>query len=49
MGSQAAKMAGDGLSVVEIAAWCGGLDAREVGRLAKLAAPWGAASQARVD
>jgi hypothetical protein len=43
------KMAGDGLSVVEIAAWCDGLDAREVGRLAKLAAPSGKAPQTRVD
>lgn len=34
-----ARMAADGLSAAEIADWCGGLDAREVGRLAKLATP----------
>ena len=32
-----ARMAADGLSVTEVADWCGGRGAREVGRLAKLA------------
>lgn len=41
------RMTDDGLSVGEIADWCGGLDAREVGRLAKLAVSADSARQAK--
>lgn len=41
------RMAADGLSAGEIAAWCGGLDAREVGRLAKLDPPASTASHVK--
>lgn len=31
-----AAMAAEGLSLAEVADWCGGLDVREVGRLSKI-------------
>lgn len=43
-----AELAADGLSMAEIGEWCGGLDVREVGRLAKLATVSGPATRAKV-
>lgn len=43
-----ATMVAEGLSAAEIAGWCGGLDARDVGRLAKLSAPTDAPTRPKV-